>query len=308
MSHPPVGLRGLIAATHTPLHADQSIAPERIAGLVEVLVARGVDGLYVLGSTGEGPSLSVAERRSVAAEFVRANAGRLPLLVQVGSTVLADARELAAHAAEIGADGVSAVFTSYFPVRGIEPVVEALASIAAAAPGLPFYAYHIPALSGIAVDPVDLLDRLAERAPNLAGLKFTAPQADLFQACVERFAGRLEILWGCDEMLLAGFTAGGRGAIGSTYNFAAPLYRAVLAALERADLPAARSAQARAVAMVRVLLRHGGGPAIKAAMGLSGYDCGPVRAPQQTVDGPTLDALRAGLEPFGLLAATAGRS
>ena len=91
-------LRGLIAATYTPLHADGQLNLDRIAKLVDHLLADRVDGLYVCGSTGEGMSLSSDERRSVAQTFVEAAAGRVPVIVQVGHNSLAEARELAAHA------------------------------------------------------------------------------------------------------------------------------------------------------------------------------------------------------------------
>lgn len=292
-------LRGLIAAPHTPLRDDLSVDLERIPAQVEHILAGGVQGLYVLGSTGEGPSMTTEERRAVAQAFVRAVDGRAPVIVQVGHPAMAEAAGLARHAAEIGADAFSAVFTSYFPVAGVDNVATHLASIAAAAPSLPFYAYHIPALSGFHVDGRSLLDALAPRTPNLAGIKFTSPQIHEFQSCVDAYGDQMDVLYGCDEMLLAGACVGAHGAVGSTYNFAAPLYARILAAVERGDLAAARADQARSVEMVRVLVKHGGAPAIKATMGLCGLDCGPVRAPQRNLTPETLTALRQDLEALG---------
>jgi N-acetylneuraminate lyase len=295
----PLRLRGLIAAPHTPLRSDLTVDLHRIPAQVEHLLEGGVQGLYVLGSTGEGPSMTTEERRAVAETFVRAVGGRVPVVLQVGHPAMAEAMGLARHAAEIGADAFSAVFTSYFPVSGVANVAEHLATIAAAAPDLPFYAYHIPALSGFHVDGRALLDALAPITPNLAGIKFTAPQVFEFQSCVEAYSDRLDVLYGCDEMLLAGASVGAHGAVGSTYNFAAPLYARILAAVERGDLGAARADQAKSVEMVRVLVRHGGGPAIKATMALCGFDCGPVRPPQRSLAPEDLDALRRDLDAIG---------
>ncbi|MGA0060099.1 MAG: dihydrodipicolinate synthase family protein [Planctomycetota bacterium] len=295
----PLRLRGLIAAPHTPLRKDLSVDLDRIPAQVDHLLAGGVQGLYVLGSTGEGPSMTTAERRAVAEAFVRAVGGRVPVVLQVGHPAMAEAKELARHAAAIGADAFSAVFTSYFPVTGVANVAEHLAAIAGAAPELPFYAYHIPALSGFHVDGRALLDALDPLTPNLAGIKFTAPQVFEFQSCVEAYGGRLDVLYGCDEMLLAGATVGAHGAVGSTYNFAAPLYARILRAVEKGDVTTARTEQARSVEMVRVLVRHGGAPAIKATMGLCGFDCGPVRPPQRNLTPQSLDALRSDLDAIG---------
>ena len=292
-------LRGLIAAPHTPLRDDLSVDLERIPAQVEHILAGGVQGLYVLGSTGEGPSMTTEERRAVAQTFVRAVDGRVPVILQVGHPAIAEAANLAKHAAEIGADAFSAVFTSYFPVSGVESVATHLASIAAAAPALPFYAYHIPALSGFHVDGRSLLDALAARTPNLAGIKFTSPQIHEFQSCVDTYGDQMDVLYGCDEMLLAGACVGAHGAVGSTYNFAAPLYTRILAAVARGDLASARVDQARSVEMVRVLVEHGGAPAIKATMGLCGFDCGPVRAPQRNLTAETLASLRRELDALG---------
>src|SRR5207253_6272092 len=86
-------------------------------------------------------------------------------------------------------------------------------------------------------------------------------------------------VFGYDELLLAGLTLGVRGAVGSTYNFAAPLYQRLIAAFERGDLTTARSAQLESVRMIRVLQEFGFSRASKAMMGLLGVDCGPVRLP-----------------------------
>ena len=104
----PMRLRGLIAAGFTPLHADGSLDLDRIGPMVEQLLDDGVEGIYAVGSTGEGVSLTTAERREVAAAYVSAVGGRCPVVIQVGHNSLAEARGLAAHARRIGATAISA--------------------------------------------------------------------------------------------------------------------------------------------------------------------------------------------------------
>ncbi len=272
-------LQGIIAAGFTPLEADGSVNLDRIPEVVDFLVGQPVDGLYVCGSTGEGPLLTTEERMAVAGAYVAAVGGRIPVVVQVGHSSLADARALAAHAGQIGADAISAVAPYYFKPGSTDVLLDCLAEITSAAPKLPFYYYHVPALSGVELDVVELLRQAPERVPSLVGVKYTAPMLDEMQQLIEFHGHRFDILHGRDEMLLSGLSVGAVGAIGSTYNFAAPLYRRVIAAFEQGDLQQAQQYQSLSIVMVRAIFECGGQAALKAAMNLVGPDCGPARLP-----------------------------
>ena len=162
---PPI--HGLIAATFTPMHDDGRLRLDRVPEMVDRLVARGVEGLYVCGSTGEGPLLSGAERRAVAEAFVRASAGRVPVVVQVGHNSLVEARDLAEHAHAIGADAISATPATYFKPKTLADVVDGIEAVAGGAPGLPFFYYHIPPITGVEVDVAELMIVAAARVPTL---------------------------------------------------------------------------------------------------------------------------------------------
>ena len=292
-------LTGLIAATYTPMHADGRLNLELVPAMVDYLAQVGVTGIYICGSTGEGMSLSGAERRAVAEAYVRVAKGRFKTIVQVGHNSLAEARELAAHAQEIGADVISAAAPSYFKVGSVEGLADCVAQIAAGAPRLPFYYYHIPALTGVALDMVTFLPLAAARTPNLAGMKYTAPTVFEFQPCLELDGGRFDCVWGCDEMLLSGLVAGARGAIGSTYNIAAPLYGRLIAAFERGDLVEARRLQLLSIHMIRTINHYPFHPAMKQILGMLGFECGPCRLPLPTVDAAQVAALRGEFETLG---------
>jgi len=293
-------LHGLIAAGFTPMNADGSVAPDLIAEVVEFLIEQRVGGIYVCGSTGEGPLLSTEERMAVAAAYVAAAGGRLPVVVQVGHSSLAEARSLAAHAGQIGADAISAVAPYYFKPGSADVLLDCLAEITAAAPKLPFYYYHVPAISGVDLDVVELLRHAPERVPSLVGVKYTAPTLDEMQQLIEYHGYRFDVLHGRDEMLLCGLAAGATGAIGSTYNFAAPLYRHLIAAFEKGDLDQARQCQSLAVVMIRAALDCGGQAALKAAMNLIGPDCGPVRLPLVSLTAELVARLQHEFEAIGV--------
>jgi N-acetylneuraminate lyase len=292
-------LRGLVAATYTPFNPDLSLALDSVPPLVERLLADGVSGLYVCGSTGEGVSLSTPERKQVAEAFVAAAAGRVPVVVQVGHNSLAEACDLAAHAQAAGADATSAMPPTYFKPGSIEMLVECCREIAAAAPDLPFYYYHIPVLSGVSLSMTALLERAGNVIPNLAGLKYTANTLHEYQQCVALEGGRFDVLYGFDELLLPAVAVGAAGAVGSTFNIAAPLYRRVLESFARGDIEAAREAQLKAVDMITTIARYPFHPAMKLILGWLGTPVGGCRPPLPGLSPGDEAGLRAGLEAIG---------
>ena len=290
---------GLIPATYTPLTPDLAVDLAAIPPLVEQLIADGVCGLYVCGSTGEGVSLSSGERRQVAEAFIAATRGRVPVIVHVGHDSLAEATALAAHAAKIGADATSAMPPCYFAIRDAAMAVDCAAAVAAAAPNLPFYYYHIPVMTGVAIDVVDFLKQAGDRIPNLAGVKYTANTLHEFQECIALEGGRFEMLSGYDELLLPGLAVGARAAVGSTFNVATPLYARLIAAFDAGDLDRARREQLRAVAMIRVLMRFPFHPAMKAVLEMIGTPCGHCRPPLPKLSRTDEERLRESLESIG---------
>ena len=290
---------GLIAAVFTPMHEDGSVNLARVPAVVDHMIRTGVNGLYVCGSTGEGPSLSSDERRATAAAYVEASAGRLPVIVQVGHNSLAEARALASHAAQVGADAISAMPPSYYGIASAGALIDCLREIVSGAPDLPLFYYHIPALTRVELDMVEFLAEARGRLPHLVGLKYTHSTIDEYQACLEFGDRRYLVLFGRDEMLLSALSVGASGAVGSTYNFAGPLYRRLIDAFQRGDLGEARRCQYLADGMIRILCRHGGQPAFKAAMKLVGVDCGPNRLPLVTRTSEQVQRLKRELQELG---------
>lgn len=292
-------LTGLVAATYTPMDDAGRLNLVEVPSQVERLIGEGVSGLYVCGSTGEGASLTGGERRLVAEAFVDAAAHRVPVIVQVGHNSVSEAAELAAHAQEIQADVVSAVAPSYFKVGTVELLVECMESIAAAAPALPFYYYHIPALSGAALDMVQFLQQGGTRIANLAGIKYTSSTVHEYQLCQEFENGRFDLVWGADEMLLSALVVGARGAIGSTYNIAAALYQRIIAAFDAGDLEEAGRLQYQSVTMIRTIYQFPFHPAMKKIMKMLGTDCGRCRLPQPRLSDVEIAELHEKLDQIG---------
>jgi N-acetylneuraminate lyase len=289
-------LDGLVAATYTPLDDDGKVKVTVVSPMVKHLLGSGINGLYVCGSTGEGMSLTSGERKDVAEAYVQAAEGRVPVIIQVGHNSLSEARQLAEHAQEIGADVISATCPSYFKVADVEALVDCMAEVASAAPDLPFYYYHIPALTGSTLDVVEFLQRGGDRIPNLVGLKYTDTKLYEFQQCLELDNGRFDVVWGCDEMLLGALATGTRAAIGSTYNIAAPIYRQIITAFAAGDLSESRRLQSLSVKMIRTLNHFPFHSAMKAVITMRGLSVGGCRLPQGRLSDSDVHALRAELD------------
>ena len=291
--------KGLLAATFIPMKPDGTLNVALVPRIVDHLVTSGVEGLYVCGSTGEGPLLSSDERMKTAQAYVDAGAGRIPVIVQVGHNSLAEAGRLAHHAKEIGADAISAICPNYFKCDSVGTMIDCFVEMTADAGDLPFFYYHIPALTGVQVDMIDFIDEAAGRLANFRGIKYSALTVHEFQQCLEYADGKYEILFGCDEMLLSAYAVGAYGAVGSTYNFAAPLYRMVIESFEKGDMETARRYQSYSIRLCRLLYKYRGQPAFKAMMKILGMDCGPNRLPQKTLTSEEVAALKGELEELG---------
>lgn len=272
-------IEGLIAATFGAYHEDGSLNLSMIPILVEKLVEDGASGIFICGTNGEGPNLTIEERMAVAEAYVKAVNKRMLVLVHVGHTSIAESRKLAAHAEKIGADAISSVAAFYFKPSSVHNLVDSMSQIAAAAPRTPFYYYHIPALTAVSLDMIEFL-RLAETAiPTLAGIKYTAATLFEYQACLNYKNGKYDILYGYDEMLLSALAVGAKGAIGSTYTFALPLYLQVVKAFRQGKMEEAQAMQLKLVEMVRCILKYAPIPAQRSIMKTLGYDLGSCRLP-----------------------------
>ncbi len=291
-------LHGLVAATHTPFHADGSLNPGTVEQQAAHLLKNAVTTAFIGGSTGESSSLSLDERLALAERWSEVARGTaLRIVVHVGSNCLADSRALAAQAQALGAAAISAFAPSYFKPRSLDTLIACCADIAAAAPETPFYFYDIPVLTGVSLPMPEFLEKAPARIPTLAGLKFTNPDLMAYLQCLR--TGDWDIPWGIDEWMLGALATGARGAVGSGFNFAAPLYRSLIAAFERGDLAAARIAQHRSTQLIAVLARHGYMGAAKATMAMLGVNVGPARLPNTSLNAGQAKVLRSELETLG---------
>ena len=295
----PLRMRGLVAAVVTPMNAKGDLDLSVVPRVVDYLASKGITGIYIAGSTGEGMSLTDEERRGVAEAYVGAAKGRMKSFVQVGHNSLRASADLAGHAESIGADAVSATPTGYFKVSGEAELVEGLLPIVEAAPKTPFYYYHIPFLSGVNLDPIKLTDISMDRLPTFCGIKYSDGSSLHNLSLLESVAPGLEFLSGSDEAYLMSVAQGYKAAVGSTYNYAAPIYNNVRKSLSVGDFKRAQVWQKHALEMITAMFETCGRSSLKVMMQMVGIDCGPVRRPIDPASPDQIIALRKRLDTMG---------
>ena len=294
-------LTGLVAATHTPFHDDGSLNLDVIEQQAEGLVKARVSAAFITGTTGECSSLTIDERIAVTRRWTEVVKGSpLKVIVHVGSNCQADSVALAKAAAECHAAGFSAFSPSYFKPANVPELLRFLTPITSAAAALPFYFYDIPSMTAVSLSMVTFLEQAPAKLPNLAGIKYTNGDLVQLQELLRLDPGRFDILFGSDEALLAAWTLGVKGAVGSTYNFAAAIYHRVLAAFDRGDWETARQQQAESVRLVRLLCQYTYMPASRHVLTLQGIPVGPTRSPLKQLSEEEQASLERDLHASGL--------
>lgn len=274
-------LQGLIAAPFTPMNEDGSLNLSLIPGYYEMLVANNVTGAFICGSTGEGVSMTTNEKMAVAEAWASCTNSNpdFKVMTLVGGTSLVDSKALARHAKKVGLYAVSFTAPFYFMPADVRQLAECCIAIANEVPGMPFYYYHIPVLTGVSFSMFDLLQAVDGAVPNFAGVKYTHEDFMDFLSCLHFKDGKYDMLWGRDENMLPALSLGTQGAVGSTFNYAAPLYYKMIEAFNNGDLKKAQQLQQQSIDMIRLLSKYGGIATGKAYMKVLGLDCGEFRLP-----------------------------
>lgn len=214
----------------------------------------------------------------IAERWVDASQGKLDLIVHTGALSIADAVTLARHANTLDIMATSVIGPCFFKPGSVDDLVEYCRLVAEAAPDKGFYYYH-SSMSGLSIDMERFLQSASGRIPNLSGMKFNASDMYEYQRCLRVENGRFDIPFGVDEFMPAGLACGATSAVGSTYNYAAPLYLRLMESFRRGDMQDVARCMDKVIAIIRVLVEYGGVAAGKVAMQLHGIDVGDPRRP-----------------------------
>lgn len=289
---------GLIDAPFTPFDAQGEVNLQPIPAYAAMLQKNGLKGVFINGSSGEGYMLTDEERMRLAEAWMAAAPEDFKVIVHVGSCCLKSSKALAAHAQSIGAWGVGAMAPPFPKIGRIEELVAYCEEIAAAAPNLPFYFYHIPAFNGAFLPMVDFLKAVDGRIPNFAGIKYTFESIYEYNQCRLYKNGKYDMLHGQDETILPSLAMGGaQGGIGGTTNYNGRCLTGIIDAWKADDLDKARELQNFAQDVINVICHYRGNiVGGKRIMKLIGLDLGKNRTPFRNMTDDEEAAMKAELE------------
>lgn len=267
---------GVYAALLTPFDREGAVCKTRLKKLVRFLVSKEIDGLYICGGTGEGPSMDVDERKQVV-ETVREEAGnKVRLIAHVGGSLnTRNAVELAKHAEKMKLDAVSSVPPIYYKV-GFNEIFNYYKTVANST-SLPFLIYYIPGTTGVSLSNDEIMTFL--KVKNIIGLKYTHPDMYVLQDLLIKAKGKWLAFSGPDEMALPALTMGVVGSIGSTQNVLPEIFTGIYGNFIAGDIKKAAELQKRVTIAVSLLKKYGGITAWKTALKFRGIDAGYAREP-----------------------------
>lgn len=244
------------------------------------LIDHGLDGIVLMGSTGEFSQLTMAQKKQLIALAGREISGRTRLIVGTGCECLEDTVELSNYAAEQGADGVMVLTPYYFFLeqKGIEEFYDSVV----ARINIPLYLYNYPDRTAHDVNPKTVYSLLKKHYPKIKGYKDSvgapAHTRELIATVKPEFPD-FEIFCGMDENFVANCMAGGDGVVGALANIDPALSAAMKQALEQENFCKVAELQKKFNRMVRIFdVTKPYIPAVKTAMVLSGFDMSDICA------------------------------
>ena len=293
-------IRGVIPPIVTPFTPGaESIDRDALQAHSDWLIEKGVHGLMPCGTTGEGPLLTVSERKEVLDIVVEVADGRVPLLAHVGGITTRQTIDLAVHAAGRGADAVSVVTPYYFGLPD-RAMIEHFCAVAGAVPETPVFLYNIPQCTGNWVNPA-MLREVAGRCPNVMGIKDSAGDIVKMQAFIELAERSFQVACGNDALLLDGLKAGASAGISGNANAFPEVVVGIFECFWAGDLVGAELQQ-QLLNEVREALHNGRSIAmIKRGIEMRGLQAGGVRPPLADVAAGEVEVAAERLRAAGLL-------
>lgn len=267
--------QGVIPAFYACYDEAGNISPDEVRALTRYLIGKGVNGLYVGGSSGECIYQSVAERKLVLENVMAEAKGKVVVIAHVACNNTADSMELAAHAESLGVDAIAAIPPIYFhlPEYGIAGYWN---DISSAAPNTDFIIYNIPQLAGVALTP-SLLKEM-KKNPRVIGVKNSSMPTQDIQLWRDE---DVIVFNGPDEQYVSGLAMGACAGIGGTYAVMPELFLKVYELFHKGEMESARQIQNDICRIIyKMCSAHGNLYAVmKAILAKNGVNCGSVRKP-----------------------------
>lgn len=268
------------------------VSPERVRALTRHLIGKGVQGLYVGGSSGECIYQSVEERKLLLESVMAESNGKLVIIAHVACNNTSDSQELARHAESLGVDAIASIPPIYFrlPPYGI---AEYWNDISAAAPNTDFIIYNIPQLAGVPLTPALLAEM--RKNPRVIGVKNSSMPTQDIQMWKDQGGPDFVVMNGPDEQFVSGLAMGATGGIGGTYAVMPELFLKAYELFHAGKVAEATQVQYDICRIIyKMCEAHGNLYAVmKAILKKNGVDCGTARKPLPQLSGSDAEIVNA---------------
>ncbi|CAH1105599.1 unnamed protein product [Psylliodes chrysocephalus] len=281
-----------------------SVNTKLIPEYAKSLAQNGIDGVLVHGTSGEGMSMTVAERKSVVEEWVKAvKTTKQHLMVQVGGCPLPDVLELAKHAEKVGVDSILCLPELYFKPSTVKELINYLKPIGEAAPKTPLLYYHIPGWTGININMEQFLNQVGEVIPNFKGIKYTSNDLDGGLAALRVKNRQFAVFLGADTLVAPALSMGFDSIIATSLNMLPQYSVAIAKAIKENNIIEARKIQDELSAIVAVITKNGAWvPTMKVATTLlTQIDVGKARLPLLNLTDEHVTEMKESLKKVSLL-------
>ncbi|KAF5308160.1 hypothetical protein FQR65_LT06340 [Abscondita terminalis] len=278
--------QGLIAPVFTPFHNDPTLNLEALPAYAQYLIDAGISGVLVNGTTGEGMSMSVEERKLVTEVWSQLCVqAQLHLMVQVGGASLPDVLELAQHAEQVGANSILCLPELFHKPSTCEDLIRYLQIVAQAVPNTPLFYYHIPSLTGVNLHMGEFLKKIYGHISTFSGIKFTSTVLDEGYAAVTANDGKYSVFLGADTVMAGAYALGFDSAIATTLNIFPQYGQQILQSIKDGNIGDAQSKQGDLNAAIAIITKNGTWvPTMKTAMNLlTSLNVGPTREPLKSL-------------------------
>lgn len=289
-------IEGVITALLTPFTEEGDVDEEALRELVEFQVKSGIHGLYPCGTVGEGPTMSIEQRKRVAKIVVDQVKARIPVIVHIGAIDTTMTVELAKHAEEAGADALGCVTPYYFTLDD-DAIIEHYRRVAEAV-RIPIFVYNIPHRTNINITP-NLMAKLA-KIPNIVGVKDSS--RDFTQLCeyIEKLGKSFTVICGTDALMIPALFMGAKGSISAISNVFPELFVNAYDAYKKKDYEKAITLQLKIIAARKAFAKPTIAP-LKEALKIRGFKAGTVKNPLRPMTKKETMELRNSLIELGLI-------
>lgn len=292
--------KGIIPAMITPLKdSGRSVDHEAMRNYCDFLAEKGVHGVFCGGTTGEGPLLSLAEKKEIARTVVSQMNSKVRVIIQTGCITTDQTVELTKYCRDTGADAAGIVLPYYYHFDD-DRLFAYFMEIAESVPDFPIFIYNIPQCTCNNVS-LPLFRRLLENIENIVGIKNSNP--DIFQDTefVKIAKDRCSLFVGSDGLILAGLSIGARGLVsGNASAFPEP-YLDIYRAFVKGDIEKAREHQYFIDRLRNVLANGRDNASFKKALSFRGINAGSVRSPDRDLSDTEAQNLKNSLKELGLI-------